>query len=345
MWAEVQSDIINSDTGSNTNTITNTIHLQDNTIYRSVNSESGTATVASKTYTVYYQTDTNLIKYCTTTTTFEDLEEVISFPILLSVGDGTNYYGSIFQVFNGMGYIGSTVWIDKGVKGLIPNGRNEDGSLRNDEYTTDKIITRALAYGSINGVADYYITLKLTGSNRIGFAIINGTEYNNEENVIVDTISGSKEKWLICGTCIGDANNAITSFKPKLSFRAVDYNDALLKTDKSEIISWTVPDFAREIAVANTANGFVYTTPTAGYLKINRSTGDGGVSASLYKGTSASGTLIAGNVNNTYVFHNVGAYNTGVSFVMVLAGANEQYYFSSSNVSKIKLSFVPCKGV
>ena len=44
---------------------------------------------------------------------------------------------SIDQVFNGMGYIGSTIWVDKGVKGLASNGRNADGTLSNNliEYT------------------------------------------------------------------------------------------------------------------------------------------------------------------------------------------------------------------
>ena len=48
---------------------------------------------------------------------------------------------SIDQVFNGMGFIGSTVFALPGVKCLIPNGRNEDGSLNNIEYTTETVIT------------------------------------------------------------------------------------------------------------------------------------------------------------------------------------------------------------
>lgn len=63
----------------------------------------------------------------------------IAFPLGIVACDDNYTFGSIKQVFNGIGYIGSTVWVDKGVKGLIPNGKNEDGSLKNIEYTQTKL--------------------------------------------------------------------------------------------------------------------------------------------------------------------------------------------------------------
>ena len=45
----------------------------------------------------------------------------------------------INQIFNGMGFIGSCYWVDKGVKVLIPDGRNEDGSLKSIVYEYPKI--------------------------------------------------------------------------------------------------------------------------------------------------------------------------------------------------------------
>ena len=48
-------------------------------------------------------------------------------------------FTSIDQVFNGFGYIGSTVFALPGVKGLAPNGRNADGSLKNTEVVCEGV--------------------------------------------------------------------------------------------------------------------------------------------------------------------------------------------------------------
>lgn len=56
-----------------------------------------------------------------------------------------NVWKSLDQVFNGMGYVGNTFWVDKGLKGLIANGRNDDGTLKNIEITRS-----ALSFFSAN---------------------------------------------------------------------------------------------------------------------------------------------------------------------------------------------------
>ena len=53
-----------------------------------------------------------------------------SFPLCVYTSNGTSAT-SIHQIFNGFGYIGSTVFALPGVEGLVPNGFNEDGSLNN----------------------------------------------------------------------------------------------------------------------------------------------------------------------------------------------------------------------
>ena len=94
------------------------------------------------------QTGENRLGYNTTLNKFQTstgggayIDNICSFPIcIFSTTSGV--ITSIDQVFNGMGYIGSTVWVDKGVKGLIPDGRNADGSLKNIEFTTSKVLTK-----------------------------------------------------------------------------------------------------------------------------------------------------------------------------------------------------------
>ena len=64
----------------------------------------------------------------------------LSFPIALITGDSTQIT-SIDQVFNGFGYIGSTIFVLPGVEGLCPDGRNADGTLNNIAFTVTNLKT------------------------------------------------------------------------------------------------------------------------------------------------------------------------------------------------------------
>lgn len=89
---------------------------------------------------LWYNTTNNFIRFAAEGEVSEDNESLPLAIINVSNGDWT----SIDQVFNGFGYIGSTVFALPGVKGLIPNGRNEDGSLKNIEFTVDRVLTRTI---------------------------------------------------------------------------------------------------------------------------------------------------------------------------------------------------------
>lgn len=69
-----------------------------------------------------------------------------SLPICVVSKNTTSATGFTFidQVFNGFGYIGSMIFALPGVKGLMPNGKNEDGSLKNDvfEITSIQLVSR-----------------------------------------------------------------------------------------------------------------------------------------------------------------------------------------------------------
>lgn len=49
-------------------------------------------------------------------------------------------FTEITQVFNGFGFFGTTVFGLPGVKVLMPNGRNADGTLKNLEITTNSVV-------------------------------------------------------------------------------------------------------------------------------------------------------------------------------------------------------------
>lgn len=105
-------------------------------------SQSGTGTVptfSENPWSLYYKVDTNKLYNVQRDGTPE-----VSFPLAIitreAIANDRYYFRSINQVYNGMGYVGKHVFVLPGIEGLIPNGRNSDGSLKNIEYTNDRVI-------------------------------------------------------------------------------------------------------------------------------------------------------------------------------------------------------------
>ena len=184
-----------------------------------------TGTVAS---TLYYQTNNNTYLWENTGT------EYMSFPLLQISHTANSGIVTIDQVFNGMGYIGSTVWVDKGVKGLIPNGRNADGSLRNIEVTVDRVqVTTNTISDQPNtfGIRSNGLILQYTYLGEYAVPPTAGGAwglyYNTQEQTFYFNNHGTWKKYQVslCGKVTYNSSLTITSFQPKLPFRAVDYND------------------------------------------------------------------------------------------------------------------------
>lgn len=95
-----------------------------------------TAPESSVNLTIWYDTSTNLVKrYVNSAWSVENF--TLPLGILNYTASGTP--GSIEQVFNGIGYIGNTVFVNPDVKVLITTAVNEDGNKVNTEYTTDSV--------------------------------------------------------------------------------------------------------------------------------------------------------------------------------------------------------------
>lgn len=272
VWAELVNDISSSYTVSDTLTRIVSIAIKTNEITDSLDSVSS-ATPSASQYTIVYNLSTNLIGYTHENSTIYYGEHIPSLPIMLAVGNGKTPYASINQVFNGMGYIGSTVWVDKGVKGLAPNGRNADGSLNNLEYTRSKL--------SLNSVFDpetTYLQSDAIGIGEVETPRYHETEtepkspngwnvwYKPSENIAyLKNIGDSSSKWTpqymqtgLAEIVRGD-NGKITSFAPKLPFRALDYSD------KTKITNWSFPS-DKYIDLTLGASGATYTAPADGWI-------------------------------------------------------------------------------
>ena len=104
--------------------------------YLSVANGVSGSTWTPTAYSVWYDTTKNLCKLFTTNTTTPDRN--VSLPIAIFSGDSTKIT-SIDQIFNGFGYIGSTVFALPGVKVQIPDGRNEDGTCKSVVWSTPNV--------------------------------------------------------------------------------------------------------------------------------------------------------------------------------------------------------------
>lgn len=244
VWAELVNDISDSYIISDTLTRIMSIGIKTNSLQGAINSVSSN-TPSANMYTIVYNLSTNFTGYTHEDSTI-NYSEVPSLPIMLAVANGKTPYGSISQVFNGMGVIGSTIWLDKGGKGLIPNGRNADESLINEEVTIDKLVVASFPdNGYITAVVSYELadgnqvpnahiaahesqfyfetTSQPTSSLFKWFDKTRNIQYYHNDNVTAFTGLYRIKSLDLARVIV--SSGKITSFTPKLPFRVTDYND------------------------------------------------------------------------------------------------------------------------
>ena len=125
-----------------------------------------TAPTFSDTYGVWYDTASQQIKY--TNDGGSSWNTGLSFPLARFSADGATVT-SVNQVFNGFGYIGQVLYVLPGVEGLSPNGRNEDGSLKNELMVLDHVVTRDFTWNCADG---QYVFLGISQEYGDNFALI-----------------------------------------------------------------------------------------------------------------------------------------------------------------------------
>lgn len=187
-----------------------------------------------------YDTTTNIISWYSAGGVKQD--DVCSFPIAI-IHTTNGVPDEITQVFNGFGYIGSTVFALPGVKALAPNGRNTDGTLKNITMTVSTVNTTS-AFNSVFFIGNNYIapasyTNYAEQEQQPTFA--NGHWYKPSENIMYRVVNSvaTAQMYLVKCCRVYTNNNVATGLTPYLPFRMVDYNDfADLKSNtytKSEV--------------------------------------------------------------------------------------------------------------
>lgn len=175
--------------------------------------------IEPQTFSLIYDTDSKILKRYGGDVTGGDEH---SFPVAI-VTITNNVITSIDRVFNGFGYIGSTIFDLPGVEGLIPNGRNTDGSLNNLKYTINNLLT-VQAGATSNGY----------------FGLVNGSllrrypanaVYDEAKNIWYNPETGNIFQFLYCGN-FSEVSSRITSLTPNTAFHAVDYNEFAREVDR-----------------------------------------------------------------------------------------------------------------
>lgn len=210
---------------------------------------SGSTAPSGYQFMYWYDTTENKCKFTSDSgTTWVDGR---TLPLAIVSTDGTKI-SAIKQVFNGFGYVGSTVFALPGVKGLIPNGRNADGTLKSSSFTINNVLTTTDTSGATNAL-EYYIN----GSG-IFRANLGTNTYKEEKNIIINS-SGVQQMVVALDMNAYRTSGKVSSFTPKQVFRAVDYSD-------TEFIANQAGPSNRYVDLTLPSSGQTFTAPADGYI-------------------------------------------------------------------------------
>ena len=226
-------------------------------------------------YGIWYDTATNLIKYIWEGNVLQS--GGLSFPLCMIINT-KNQIDSIKDIFNGFGFIGKCTWVDKGVRALFANGRNADGSLKNQEVVTTKCKIRDLsAENSFNGFLNSLGQMNGFGTHCVfnqdeeptGFVGSEALWYSPKDNFLRKT-SDSGATWVVqklipTGTLVKAVGETITEMsQPQCA--AVITNSA---QDMDWLCSLPKPS-GKFNDLALGASGMAYRAPANGYLILRK---------------------------------------------------------------------------
>lgn len=252
----IESDITNTRTGSE---LQEFLFGTNNSLNFWRYLYSGDTAPSEQQAMVWYDTANNIIKY-TTDTGASWINSGFSLPLCIYTRFESGIK-SIDQVFNGFGFIGSTLFILPGVEGLAPNGRNEDGTLNNTIIKSSAISTRLIGSSNYNTKNVLYFN----GSNSIGIQLYKNYYLDKEKNLLAEINNdGTFNRYIGGGTAIVGGeficdNSKIISLKSYTTYQAVDRNDS------SWIAQQSMPS-NKYIDLSLGATGTTYTAPANGWF-------------------------------------------------------------------------------
>ena len=220
---------------------------------------SGSTAPSGKQYMLWYDTTNNFIKW--TNNFGSSWVSGNSFPLSICSSTQANNWTSIDQVFNGFGYMGSTVFALPGVKVQIPDGRNENGTCKS-VYGTIRTVQQT----SINpGNGDFSIRI---GDNYI---TVSKFVYDEETNYNYNhTVSPSNKRYQTNAGTVSYSSGKITSLKPYTVDSVLNSNASNFSQAGRSYLSGLGMPSGRYIDLTLGANGSTYTAPANGWFVFGR---------------------------------------------------------------------------
>lgn len=209
-----------------------------NRLERTATSRLSSKDEPSGTYTFYYDTNENLIKEYTKDNGYTNVNVSLPICTFIAVGDNSPNAKKIVNIFNGFGYIGATQFVLPGVRYVIPNGCNEDGTNRN-------------IYKEIKTVSIYNDTVDIQNTwnkimllDELGNYVAANTYYNQVEKPSFN--ENSNQIWY-------NPNNNKTLYYRNSSLseyrKYTKINDYTITNGK--ITSWTYPAITTKDTILN----------------------------------------------------------------------------------------------
>lgn len=189
---------------------------------------------------------------------------------------------SIDQVFNGFGYIGSTVFALPGVKVQFPNGRNADGTCRSIIATVDSVKTINRS-DSVTSNIHWYLTSNLSAFSSYVWS------FDADKNIYVGPNGANSIVEIARGYL---TSGKITSFEPYTVDSVVNSNASNFSQAGRSLLSGLGMPSSRYIDLTLGASGSTYTAPANGWVCVAGSTSTGyyQVNNALYRIRLRSGT-------------------------------------------------------
>ena len=237
----------------------------------------------------------------------------LSFPLCTFTTDTNGQITSIDQVFNGFGYIGSTIFALPGIEGFIPDGFNDDGSLNSIKFVTKNVLTKSRG---LTGNLSLYIR-----SNDVSYS--SGVYYNKEFNENRDIIDDAYNNYCLSGYLNADASGRIISFYPYKVIKFSNDQEVVHNTGDEEISG--VKTFNDDIIAPNQLD---YTNITNCITKIPQD---------IKLELSADGVLTLKAGSKVYVPNGVGKFdeiviqNDKVYSSSSFSGSGQKFLFSGKD--------------
>ncbi len=251
--------------------------------FRPTGSTNSGSTDPGTTGTTYYNISDNYIDAHNNA----GLDRGLTFPLAI-VKVEAGKVTQIKQVFNGFGYIGQVLYALPGVEGLSPNGRNEDGSLKNELMVLDHVVTRAFTWNCVDG---QYVFLGISQEYGDDFALISTGTPGKYKQQSTPPALGDYITWHRLDENKLHRTEALSDTPNWVSMRGFAVGPVFNTGDGTNVSAWNIARPVAAVDMSNTsyiakmampsnryvdltlgASGATYTAPANGFVHISKNT-------------------------------------------------------------------------